>query len=114
MNPDEILDYCGRDVTRLHEAYADALAMPPGGPRDVLLTQLRHLLGWPLPTTPPEEVLAGAGSAGIPVARVLAIEEARPARFRRPDLIAKLRDRAEGAGAAATAIPTSGLGGVPR
>jgi len=115
MTLDEILADCGDDTEKLHQAFADALVMPAGGPRDVLLTALRHKLGvWPHPDTPVAEVLAYAGTPGLPVGRVLATEEARPERFQRAELIAELRGRAAALGPAANALQQPQHGGMFR
>jgi hypothetical protein len=94
---DAILAWAGRDPARLHEAYAREQARAAGR-HPTLAAALADRLGWPLPDTPPEIVLASLRRAGIVPAQVLDLELARPARWRRPELIAELRAR----GAAAT------------
>ena len=100
----EMLDWCGSDIGRLHEAYAAELARDPRARRPALLSQLRDRLGWPLPDTPPGEVLTYAGRPPWPLARVLAAEEGRPERYQRPELLAELRRRVAAAGANATSV----------
>lgn len=96
---DAVLEWAGRDVERLHGAYYAEMNRHPGARRAALLTQLTHLLGWPAPDSPPGEVLSGAGTPGVPVGRVLAVEVSRPAWARRPGLIAELAVRTRAAGA---------------
>lgn len=107
MNLAEIEAAAG-NTELLHDMLFEALALRHGGPRDTFLSAIRHHLGsWPFADTPPEEVLRGAGTPGLPVARVLAAEESRPERYQRPELIAELRLWVDGLGPHATALPTT-------
>lgn len=104
VTTDEVLDWCGKDVARLHTTYAAELARDPRAQRPALLTQLRDRLGWPLPDTAAAEVLTYAGRPPWPLARVLDTEQARPEPYRRPELIAELRRRVAAAGPNATSV----------
>jgi hypothetical protein len=110
MTVDEVLDWCGKDVGRLHETYASELARDLPAQHQALLSQLRHRLGWPLPDTPVAEVLACAGRPAWPVARVLAAEESRPPQYQRGELIAELRRRVATAGPSATSVAPKTVG----
>lgn len=103
MTLDEI-EAARNDTERLHGLLFEALAMPPGA-GDTFVSAIRHWLGvWPFPDTPVDEVLTYAGTPGLPVGRVLAAEQSRPARYQRPELIAELRSRADGLGLGAHAL----------
>jgi hypothetical protein len=109
---DELLDYCGREPFRLNLAYAAELARPRAQRRQALLQVLADRLGWPLPDTPPGEVLAGLKRDGIIPAQVLAREAARPAHLQRPALLAALQERVAGLGAWANSPTVRAPGGL--
>jgi hypothetical protein len=110
MTVDEVLDWCGKDVGRLHEAYAAELARDLRAQRPGLLSQLRDRLGWPLPDTPVAEVLTYAGRPPWPLAQALAAEETRPAQYQRAELISELRRRVAAAGPSATSVAPKTVG----
>jgi hypothetical protein len=114
MTVDEVLDWCGKDVGRLHETYASELARDLQAQRPGLLSQLRDRLGWPLPDTPVAEVLRYSGRPPWPVAQVLAAEETRPERYQRGELIAELRRRVAAAGPSATSVAPKTAAGLFR
>lgn len=113
-SPDEVLAWCGKNVARVHEAYAAELARDPRARRPALLSALRDRLGWPLPDTPVAEVLTYAGRPPWPLAWVLAAEEARPTRYQRAELIAELGRRVAAAGANATSVSPVSSAPTPR
>jgi hypothetical protein len=97
----DLLDWAGTDHARVHDALMAELA---GHQRENVLAELRNRLPWPHPDTPPAAVLAACGTPGFPPASLLAVERARPARYRRPDLIRALKARVAGQGDNAEAI----------
>ena len=111
MTDVEVLEWCGRDIGRLHEAYFEQITRDPDLQHPALVTQLQHRLGWPLPDTDPDIVATYAGRPAWPLARVLAVEESRPAHYQRADLIAELQLRVAAAGDNASSVaPISSQG----
>jgi hypothetical protein len=96
-----LLAWAGSDPARVHEALVAELA---GYRRENVLAELRNRLPWPHPDTPPAEVLAACGTPGFPPLALLRVEQARPARYRRPELIAELQARVAGQGDNAEAL----------
>ncbi|TCJ36868.1 hypothetical protein [Parafrankia sp. BMG5.11] len=99
---DELVSVIGTDPERLHGAYLAEMAKDEHHRHGGLVNELRRLLGaWPYPDTPPEQVLAFVGRPGCPPLTVLIDREAsRPERYRRPALVAALRERAAEVGQA--------------
>jgi hypothetical protein len=101
----DLLAWAGTDPERCHEALMAELA---GYRRENVLAELRNRLPWPHPDTPPAEVLAACGTPGFPPLALLRVEQARPARYRRPELVAELQAHVAGQGDNAEAVaPTN-------
>lgn len=101
---DDVVGWCGTDAERLHLAYMEEVTRPAPQRRPGVAQALTDVLGWPLPDTPPTEVLAFAGTPGLPLARVLGVERARPVRWRRAELVDELERRTAAAGEHAFAV----------
>jgi hypothetical protein len=102
--PDEITAWVNNGLYRANVAWNAEMSRLPAARRPVVFAALSGVLLWPLPDTPPAEVLANVGRPGLPIADALMREEARPPSMRRPELIAELRKRAAAAGPHATAV----------
>jgi hypothetical protein len=97
----DLLDWAGTDPGRCHEALMAELA---GHKRENVLAELRNRMAWPGPDVDPAAVLAACGTPGFPPLALLRVEQARPSRYRRPQLIAELEARVAGQGDNAEAI----------
>ncbi|HKS45536.1 MAG TPA: hypothetical protein VJT49_10560 [Amycolatopsis sp.] len=106
--PDEITAWVNNDLYRANLAWWAEMARLPAARRQVVFAALSAVLLWPMPDTPPAEVLANVGRAGLPVADALMREEARPPHMRRPELIAQLRTLATGNPNATAINPPTG------
>jgi hypothetical protein len=101
----DLLDWCGTDPARCHEALDAELA---GYRRDNVLAELRNRLPWPQHDVDPAVVLAACGTPGFPPLTLLRVEQSRPERWKRPALIAELEARVAAQGDNAGAVaPTN-------